>query len=78
MRESSFFTHTSKMITVIQAFLLDLYGNGSFLMLLKHLKFADLSITRGGKFSPTMLAVTKKVSLSLVSLPSAHLSILKT
>ena len=48
--KAQLFYHTSKIVAVIQAFSLDSYGKGSFLMLLKHLGFADLPITRGGKF----------------------------
>ena len=75
--ESSFFTHISKIAAVIQAFLFDSYGKGSFLMFLKH-GLADLPITRRGNFSPAMLAVTSTVNLSFKSFPSAQLSFLKT
>ena len=67
------FSHSSKIDTVIQAFLFALYSTGNVFLFLKHRSFSDFPITNGGSLSdPSIFPQRRSVTRSFDCLPPEH------
>ena len=71
----NFLIQSIKISDVIQNFLLFLYSQGFFEIVLKHRGCLDIPITNGANFfEPSELVKSKTVNRSLLSFPPKHFS----